>query len=77
MHNLACERFQHWAAQVQDIDREGLVEHFAIKSEAKTLREWVAKSDSPRPEGFEARMVLAKKRREEGNKACVVEMIIW
>lgn len=54
---------------VQDIDREGLVEHFAVESEAKSLREWVAKSDCPRPEGFEPRIRLANKRREEGNKA--------
>lgn len=56
---------------VQDIDREGLVEHFAIEAEAKSLREWVAKSDAPRSSGFDARLALAKKRRKEGNRARV------
>jgi len=51
---------------IEDLDREGLVEHFAIEAEAKKIREWVAKN-SPRPTGFDARIKLAEEQRKRGN----------
>lgn len=65
---------------IDDLDREGLVEHFAIESEAKSLRDWVSKSEVPRPEGWSSRLAVAQRRKEEGNVAYGKEewpMAVW
>ena len=52
---------------VEDVDKEGLLEHLAVESEAKELR-WV-KDKCARPTGLDARLASAKRLREKGNLA--------
>ena len=40
---------------VEDVDKEGLLEHLAVESEAKELRDWV-KDKCARPTGLDARL---------------------
>ena len=53
---------------VEDVDKEGLLEHLAVESEAKELRDWV-KDKCARPTGLDARLASAKRLREKGNLA--------
>ena len=53
---------------VEDVDKEGLLEHLAVESEAKELREWVG-AKCARPCGLEARLASSLRLREKGNLA--------
>ncbi|KAH8082149.1 hypothetical protein JL720_8676 [Aureococcus anophagefferens] len=67
----SSERRRRAAAMVtvvEDLDKEGLLEHLAVESEAKELRDWV-KDKCARPTGLDARLASAKRLREKGNLA--------